>query len=297
MSFFNKPKEPEPVCGGTDSTYDADAPKEIVSDDVVFFSATSELNTFDVRESEDEPLSFVSAYAARADGGTFLFLETKRDFRDGSERGWALVKADAFPAIAALTRECALAKSNGSHSVTHGLPQNFGGSVDIRYAGGERINFSDNQSPIISRETGLKIAELFASLMAGERAELPDISGLRAIRFSEERAADSYTRVTLTLRADGSGEIAKTQRYGGEHVYESASRMEPDEVARMLAGIEEKGVLAWAGLPAGDYSFGPEKRMVFVFDDREIAIPGDLRPPEQISGGFFDIELEIATKH
>lgn len=297
MSFFKKTKEPEPVCGGTDRTCDANAPKEILSDDMIYFSATSALNTYDMHESEDEPVSFVSAYAAPADGGTFLFLETKRDFRDGSERVWALVETDAFPALAALTRECALAKNNGDHSVTHGLPENFGGSVDIRYAGGERISFSDNQAPILTRETGLKIAELFASLMAGERAALPDLSGLKAIRFSEERAADSYTRVTLTLCADGSGEIAKTQRYDGGQVYEKTSRMEPEELAHMLAGIEEKGVLAWAGLPASDYSFGPEKRIVFVFDDREIAIPGSLRPPEQIRGGFFDIEFELATKH
>lgn len=68
-----------------------------------------------------------------------------------------------------------LAKDNGFHSETHGLPENFAGSVSIEYASGEKISFSNNQQPILSPNTGLCIKELFSEAMKGEKVSLPDV--------------------------------------------------------------------------------------------------------------------------
>lgn len=52
----------------------------------------------------------------------------------------------------------------------YGLPENFGGSVSIEYASGEKISFSNNQQPILSPNTGLCIKELFSEAMKGEKS-------------------------------------------------------------------------------------------------------------------------------
>ena len=43
---------------------------------------------------------------------------------------------------------------------------------------------------------------------------------------------------------------------------------------------------------------GSEKKLTFVFEDGgEITVPGDRMTPGRIHGGFFNIELEMTTKH
>lgn len=150
------------MCGGTDATQDTKAPKTISSEEMILFDATSALNNGQVSPDNRnrESLGYVSAFAASAGEGCFLFLETGECFNRLSEKtaSWALVK------------ECNLAKDNGFHSETHGLPENFGGSVSIEYASGEKISFSNNQQPILSPNTGLCIKELFSEAMKGEKS-------------------------------------------------------------------------------------------------------------------------------
>ncbi|MBO4763399.1 MAG: hypothetical protein J5485_02055, partial [Candidatus Methanomethylophilaceae archaeon] len=194
-------------CGGTDSYQDTKAPTTIKSKEMVLFEAASALRC-DVPSGKggEEAIDFVSAFAAPSSPGTFLFLETgcrhRRD--DGPEFSWALIRDDLFPELTDLVASLDLARKNGFHSTTHGLPKNFGGSVSIKYASGEKISFSNNQCPILSFDAGKRIADLFKEAMSRERIPLPDISSLSRIRFYEKRS-DGFTEAVLTLDSDGAG--------------------------------------------------------------------------------------------
>ena len=156
MSIFKKDgikilsQTKPPACGGTDATLDTKAPKEIQSNDLVYFDVFSALNPpQQLWQNREETLGFIAAYAAKTPGGTFVFLKKSNGYRGkDNESSWALLKADLTPDLCELVRECNIAKNNGFHSRTHGLPENFGGDIDIRYGSGERISISNNQSPV-----------------------------------------------------------------------------------------------------------------------------------------------------
>ena len=291
-------KRTQPLtCGGTDEYIDTKAPKVIVSEEITLFEVTSAFGTLAIDGSDR--LDYVSAFAAPCGGGSFVFLETRELSHYGEpRREWALLKGDIFPKLAALVRGQELAKDNGRHSETHGLPENFGGSVDIRYASGERISISDNQSPVIAYGAGIAIAQAFAEALEGERAALPELSALTAIRFAEERENGGFTRATLTLNADGTGTNAKSSRYDDPTVYESEKPVDAETVAAVRDNIARCGMLAWDGLPDADFKRGSQKTLTFVFaDGAEITVDGGRRLPQSIQGGFFNIELEMKTKH
>lgn len=290
------------VCGGTDTTLDSGAPREILSEEMTVFDVSSALPVSG-RESErfGEPLGAVSAFAARAEGGSFLCLETRprRRGREPVSAAWALVREDVMPALVRLVREERLAEKNGRHSFTHGLPENFGGSVDIRYAGGERISFSDNQRPILSRETGARIARLFGDAMAGERVPLPALSELRAIRFLEKREDGGFTEANLTILPGGGGTIFRRARYGGEQpVYESEVSLGEAAVAAIRKAAGDCGLLAWPRLPEGRYGPGEYKSLALVFTEgTELTVRRDRALPAYLAGGFFDLELALTVKN
>ena len=297
--------KPGPVeCGGTDATLDTRAPKVIESDQMTFFYATSALNYGDISSGDEkdraEQIAYVSAFAAPAGKGCFLFLSTDEYFRryGKDDRRWAFVKKDLMPALVSFVREQDLAKQNGYHSTTHGLPENFGGSVDIRYASGERISFSDNQGAILSVKTARALARLFREALRGEKVPLPPVSALREIRFEENRANGGFTHAALTILPDGTGSNRKSSHYDDPRVYESTKPVEKETIDAIRKNIEETGVLAWAELPANGYSSDHDKHMTFRFDDgTEITVRDDRLVPDPFRHGFFNIELDMATKH
>ena len=300
-------KRTEPgMCGGTDATQDTRAPKEIVSDEMIFFDVTSALGGMaaapGTTQNFDPSLGYVSAFAAPAAEGTFLFLSTFRGFGFGTlgERRseWAYVKEDIFPKLVALARECDLARGNGYHSETHGLPQNFGGRIDIRYASGERISTSNNQSPVLSPVAATRIADVFGETMKGERVLIPDVSALRQIRFEETRDGGGFTEAVLTIAPDGTALNEQRSRYEDPTVYESTKSVDKETVDGIKKNILDTGILAWESLPGGGGVLpGREKRITFVFDGDEICVKEGKTVPFSISRGFFNIELEMTIKH
>ncbi len=290
---------PEGACGGTNATLDTNAPKTILSDEVLVFHATSMLPfPGPAARSAEDRIGYISAFAAPADAGWFLYLETSdgRDYHSERSAGWALVKADPSRSLATLAKDCRLAEQNGYHSRTNGLPKDFGGSVDIRFAGGEEISFSDNQSPVLPRDAGLSIVSLFRRIMSGERVRLPGVADLREIRFQEDRGEDGFTSVTLTLLPDGTGQNRKTSRYGLSEIFENCTNVDAETISHIRTGIDRCGILGWAGLPKSGFRPLHDKKLVFVFDNgNEISVPDGLSLPWELSGGFFSIELEITT--
>lgn len=295
-------------CGGTDATLDEKAPKVISSTKMIRFEADSALHGDYLPLSKPpvpgetvdlEYLGYFSAFAAPAKDGFFLYLETAEGFRGGSAHraGWAYVKEDIFPLLVALVNDCAIAKQNGYHSKTHGLPANFGGSALILYESGEKISFSDNQTPVFTFEAAKRIVGIFRTAMEGEKVSLPEVSALKEIRFEENRKNGGYTRAVLTLTENG-GVNRKESRYDGPTVYQSEKEVSAETVAAMKENIEKTGVFAWSGLPQNDYRFKEAKTLTFVFEDGgEIAVTDDRVVPDGIRRGFFNIELEMTTKH
>ncbi len=307
MSFFKKKKKddgivvlkkPEPKTGGgTNATLDTKAPHVIRSEEMTLFDVSCALNGNAVTASGDR-LGFISAYAVRAATGSFLFLSTGERFRRTSDKNasWALAEANVFPALVSLVRECDLAKNNGFRSHTSGLPENFGGEIDVRYESGERISVSNNQSPIITSEVGLRIARFFKEAMEGERVPLPSPDDIVGVRFSEERKNGGFTRAVLTLRSDGSGSVARTARYDDERVYESSREITAEAVAGIRRTVAEKALFARAFLPETESFLGDKKELVFVLrDGGEVRVPGDVMIPDELRGGFFDVELTLTS--
>ncbi len=303
MSIFKKDgiqvlKKTRPgECGGTDATLDTRAPKEIKSNDMTLFIAKSALPYI---KNEVSELGFVSAYAARTCGGTLLFLEKSENRRRGAEResAWAIVKENVMPALCELARECNLAAENGFHSKTHGLPENFGGYIDVRYGSGEKISVSNNQSPVLSYQNGVKIAAFFTEAMSSEKIVFPDVSSLISIVFEEKRKNGSFTTANLTFEPDGSGTNKKTSRYDDPKIYESVKPVDIETMQKIKDGIVQSGILGWSGLPGYGYSFFSDKQLTFIFRDADsITVKDGKIVPDKLRSGFFDIELEMTTKH
>ena len=291
--------KPDPLaCGGTYATQRKNAPTEIASQDMTMFMADSSFTVMvvDINEGEQR-IDRLSAYAAHANGGTFLYLYkgVRYEKRPASV---ALIKADIMPELVRVVNEQKMATGNGYHSNTAGLPENFGGSVDIRYASGEQISYSNNQCPIFSYETGQKIIEVFERAMQGERVALPDVADLVKIEFDEQRKNGGFTKAELTINADGTGVNKKQSRYEDPKVFESEKPVEAESIEAIKQSITGCGILAWNGLPESGYTPLSSKKLTFFFKDgSEVTVPDGLMLPFGISGGFFNIELEMTTKH
>ncbi|MBQ9393648.1 MAG: hypothetical protein IJU18_06625 [Oscillospiraceae bacterium] len=282
------------VCGGTDAVLDTRAPRTIESDQMTLFDVTSVLPMG--REDGGRKREYVSAFAAPTGEGTFLFLEQGAPFPGRGERtqSWALVRQDIFPELTALVRRCDLARDNGSHSKTHGLPENFGGSICIHYADGERISVSNNQTPVLTAEEGEKIAETFAAALQGERVPLPPPGTLREIRFSQRGQDGSFTDAVLTLHEDGTGMVNRARRFDGPTVYEHQTVLDGAAVAEIMKIIDAYGVIAWQGLPDDGFPRREEQTMSFVFDGGATrTVAGGRRLPDRLRDGFFKLELAI----
>ena len=292
---------PPNVCGGTDATQDTRAPQVITSQEMILFDVTSALGgCVQAGEEEADRLDYVSAFAAPAGKGTFLFLQKQTVPHRFGERSseWALVEEDVFPALVDLVNACDLAKGNGYHSTTHGLPENFGGHVRAHYAGGETISYSNNQTPVLSQLAAGRIVALFEKTMSGERVPLPDVEDLCSVRFDEERPDGGFTHSLLTLLSDGTGTNAKRQKFDDPTVYESEKPVDADTVAAIKRTITANGMLAWTGLPDNGFARREKKTLTFTFaDGTAVTVPEGLALPGDLRGGFFSIELELTTKH
>ncbi len=290
--ILNKTRPNE--CGGTDATLDTKAPTQILSNEMILFNVTSKLG-FIINEPMNR-FDFISAFAIPAKSGTFLFLEIRGN---ESFQKWALVKNDIFAELAALVNSHEIAKNNGLCAKTHGLPDNFGGTIDITYASGEKIYISDNRAPIIGIETANEILKIFTSAMNNECVSLPDISTLKQIRFYEYTKEDDYSEAVLTILDDGTGINKKRAQYEDAQIFESESQVDKETIDAIKKNISNCGMLAWENIPVlRKKSFGSSKTETFIFDgDIAIEITEHIDLPYQISRGFFNIELELTTKH
>ena len=74
--------------------------------------------------------------------------------------------------------------------------------------------------------------------------------------------------------------------------------MEKETIDAIKKNIEDTGILAWADLPDNNYKPYSIKTLIFEFEGGNVVTVGDnKRVPGQIRDGFFNIDLEMTTKH
>ncbi|MBQ7669155.1 MAG: hypothetical protein IJS45_00360 [Clostridia bacterium] len=290
------------ACGGTRATQNRAAPTEILSDEMVYFSVNCSFTgciyiSPDGKPDEGEKIRYISAYAAPCEKGVLVYLK-KVTGSDDVTVSIALIKDGVFPRLTELVRECDLAKSNGFHSQTYGLPANFGGDVDIRYSDGERISFSNNQSPVIGLDTARKIARVFEDALDGESIPIPDLSGLREILFEEKRPGGGFTNADLIISDDGTAKNVKSMRFDDPTVYRSEKELGADTVDAIKSNIRNGMMTAWPGLPSNGFTLGIEKSLTFIFEDgNKITVFDGLLLPEGLGKSFFNVELEMTVNN
>ena len=87
------------MCGGTDASQEKKAQKEILSEYMILFDVTSALShgyiPIEGKRNSVEKLGYVSAFAAPAGNGIFLFLEKGDSFQKRAQktRSWAYVSS------------------------------------------------------------------------------------------------------------------------------------------------------------------------------------------------------------
>ena len=298
----NAKKTDPHMCGGTEEGYYKKASSIIVSDDMVLFDVSSVLS--EPRDTEDprqKKTGYLAFFAVKAGDGTFVYKVTGSGTHpskyDNCKIEWALTKEDAFPALAALTRELELSRDNGHYTFTHGLPQDFGGLIDVKYADGEQIKISSNQNPVISREAAFEIERLFDRLLRGEKADLPDPSDIVLIRFDEVKENGALTHAEISANSDGTCAIKRINRFSAQEVYESELTVSGEVLENIKKNAEKCGILAWSALPKYELPWKENKKLTFVFKDgKETAVYSDRILPEYVRGEFFAAEIELTTK-
>ena len=282
------------MCGGTDETLNTAAPKEIESGEMFLFSVNTSLNTL-VVEGVKNRIMYINTYAVICDRGVFVYYE-KDENGIGKTRDIAILKDDIFPGLIQLAKECGFAKRNGRSHYTHGLPENFGGTVDIRYESGEKIHFSDNQSPLFGYETVLKLASFFEEALKGERAQLPKAKDITSVYFERERS-ESFCRALLTINEDGTGINKKTSKYKEYPVNESEKAVDAECIGTIRKNIDDNLMTGWTGVLKREYSVLTGRAdITFTFRDGSVITVSDgLELPYNVGGAFFNIELELTS--
>lgn len=286
-----------PMCGGTTQSCDENAPKEILSDDMVFFKVSAALGLGislnpDAPKSVNNWIDYISVYAALLDKGVLLSLNARNRY-DRSEYTWGLINENIFAGLVKAVREQNLAARNGTHSFTNGLPENFGGEVLIKYSDGEKISYSNNQSPVISKDFGIWLYEFFRDALNKERAPLPDAKLISEVRFYEKNSS-GYVRAELSKKADDTYEIYKVYKFAEPELFEHRASVSADVINNIREIASNNALLIWNSAPRSEYPSFIEKSLTFVLENgEEITVFDNCAVPDGLSNGFFRIEREL----
>ena len=282
------------MCGGTSRSRDDSAPKTIKSDKMIFFRASCSFKTVVSNDPEVNShwLRYISVYAAAVEGGSILVLSANDGYKR-DETSWTYIKGDIFPELVKAVKEADLAAKNGISSFTHGLPENFGGEVLIKYDGGEQISFSDNQSPVFTKDLGIRLYELFTEAMKTEKAPLPDAEKIISLKILDENST-GYTSAELIKNSDETCALKTVYKFETPPVSEYTKTVSSDVLREVIKIVKNNGVLLWDKLPKNDFTLPMVKKYTFVFDDNsEITVSSDAITPPILNGALFKIESAL----
>ncbi len=293
--MFEFPTGMPQMCGGLTQQIDNNAPKTIKSRDLVFFSAESSFRTLASNCAVNEEyawIDFISVYAVKLDKGSFLFLNA-RDAYEKSEIGFAYVKTDIFPKLADMIEGAGFAGRNGVYRFINGLPQNFGGEVRAEYASGEKLGFSDNQTPVFSKAFGIELYALFSEAMKAERLPLPDAEKIIGVKFYEKHSS-GYSSAQLKGNPDGSYTLTRAYKFEEPELFEHTKEAGTEVIEKIRKTAASCAVLIWDKFPKRELPSIIQKSLTFIMSDgSEITVSDDRNLPLPLSGAFFTIEREL----
>lgn len=159
----------EPVCGGVTDNTDYNAPKEIKSENLTSLSVG-----FYHEDKYNRSSGRYYNFVLEPDGeGKLIFKE------NFASEGFEVDKS-VLGDVQAIIKKYNLAKSNGYHKTTAGLPPQFEKCFfEAKYDSGEYISFSENSDP--SAAWSQELLEYFAYLMADhgdDKYIIPKITGV-----------------------------------------------------------------------------------------------------------------------
>jgi len=141
--------------GGTRNYVDTNAPKVIESGEITYFDCV--FSALTLCDWESPIRGNIAELYAHGSEGTFCLRDREKTNRKGS-----FVPDEAFfRELQQIVSRYDFARYNGQHYRVSGLPPDFGIRLEIRYASGESVCFSDNQNPILSQEAMEELAALF----------------------------------------------------------------------------------------------------------------------------------------
>lgn len=141
--------------GGTRHYIDTDAPKVIDSTEITFFHC--KFSTFDIPLIDSTIAGNIIILHAEGSGGSYCL----RNRSEVNSEGSFIPDTAFFGHLQQLVSRYDLAQHNGQHYTVSGLPPDFGIDLEIRYASGERIRSSNNQSCFLSLEAMEELVALF----------------------------------------------------------------------------------------------------------------------------------------
>ncbi len=146
------------VDGGVVTRIDRNAPKTVVSENIVSFSCVFST----VAICDDIPIEHgVYTLCAKLTGGTVnCKFELRTRYGDGKKLEF--VTEDSFlKELQKIVRKYDFAKYNGMEHRVSGLPDMYGARIHVEYDSGESIYSSDNQSNFLPIESMSELVKLF----------------------------------------------------------------------------------------------------------------------------------------
>ena len=148
------------VDGGVVKRYWTDAPKVIKSTEIVTFHCKISL----LAACETDGLgNRVYTLDASLKDGEVLVTYNWRERSGESDRAEYKADTDFLVRLQEIVTAHNFAQYNGYYHTVSGLPDMYGESLDIVYAGGEHIHVHDNQSGFLSLEAEKALIMLFGA--------------------------------------------------------------------------------------------------------------------------------------
>lgn len=150
----------ENIDGGVVKRYRTDMPKVIECDEIVSFRCV--ISLIAACDVDDLGNRVYKLDAAVCDGKVLV----KYDWRERSgksDRAEHTADTDFMVRLQKIVSDHDFASQNGYYHNVSGLPDMYGGSLDIVYATDERIHIHDNQSGILPPEAERELILLFGA--------------------------------------------------------------------------------------------------------------------------------------
>jgi len=148
------------IDGGVTKKVAKNAPKHIESTHIIKFCV--EMSTVADAENDEYCGNVYNLNAVLENGAVKGEYKCRDRYGDALEQSFS-ESVEFMQRLYCIINEYDFARYNGEYFFVAGLPDNYGALVDIKFASGEQIYASDNESNFIPREAVIKLVDLFKS--------------------------------------------------------------------------------------------------------------------------------------